>query len=148
MSVRPYKNKRREIQPGKWIIDPYLGVGYPRRPLTFVGTELEALAVHNEMLRSAKPVLPVLPKIRDLYREWLQSYGNDHSPQTVIDAVKAFNHLLPHIGKIYAARLTTTMLEKFKNERITQGVKPRTVNKELSWTVEMGYLNERPWQEQ
>ncbi len=145
MSVRPYKNKRREIQPGKWIIDPYLGVGYPRRPLTFVGTELEALAVHNEMLRSAKPVLP---KIRDLYGEWLQSYGNDHSPQTVIDAVKAFNHLLPHIGKIYAARLTTTMLEKFKNERITQGVKPRTVNKELSWTVEMGYLNERPWQEQ
>ncbi len=151
MSVRPCKNRRGELEPGKWIIDPYLGKGYPRRPLTFYGTEVEAWAVHNEMLRSAKPVLPALPKIRDLFDEWLQSYGNDHSPQTVHDAVKSFRHLLPRLGKVHGARLTPTMLEKYKTERIEEGVKPRTINKELSylsslltWAVEMGYLNEKP----
>ena len=121
--------------PGHWIIDcrpdGYKG---KRERVSFPGTEDQAREWERRMMRRHVDVMA--PKARSLvgiYPSWIMAYGIDRSASTVADAEVAWSHLREIFGKLQPKVITRQLIEKYKQQRLSDGVKPRTINKELSY---------------
>ena len=139
----------RNISPRKFQIDYYPeGRKGKRERHIFIGTEAEALDMEKTLRRTAPRREIVNASIRKLVPEFFESYKNDHQPKTIIDAGFAFKHMEPIFASLPICRVTPAHIEQYKGLRLTEGVKKRTVNKELSylsslisWAVENNYAN-------
>ena len=94
-----------------------------------------ALELEKELMLSGQPKPESLlsPKIIDLFTPWLAYYRTAVQPSTYRDAVNTFARLLAFFGQHRANQLTKTFIEEYKGERLRDGVKKRTINKELSY---------------
>lgn len=144
MSVRPLDGAGR-----KWQIDFYpQGRKGPRERLTFYGT-LDEARRHEAELRQAHDLpaplvaetrlIDILPAFRDHYRI-------DRLPRTVGDMETALKRLLPAFGHLPLSRITDTIVEQYMARRLEDGVKKRTINRELcylsvilKWAADKGH---------
>jgi site-specific recombinase XerD len=139
----------RKISERKFQIDYYPGGRKGKRERHFfIGTEAEALDLEKTLRRTAPRKEIVNATIRKLVPEFFESYKNDHQPTTVVAAGFAFKHLEPIFSPLPIGRITPALIEQYKGQRLTEGVKKRTVNKELSylsalvnWAVDNNYAN-------
>ena len=154
MSIHPVKDRSGTIIPDCWLI-----VWYPngrkgkKEQRRFYGTEGEARVWEAAVRRHGRgDTIKVNPRIVELVDEWLEHYANDHRPRTVRDVKFALVHLLPFFGNLTIPALTPRLVEEYKKRRTQteilpknadpekldpdrrrQYIKPRTVNKELSY---------------
>lgn len=154
MSIRPHPTKGA----GWWIID-YYPDGKKRDPVTkkciskremipFQGTEADARAVELELRRKPVHAVPIAPKISDAIPEFLAYYKNNRQPSTVKDFIFAWDQLREVMGGLKFNHLTPSIIEQFKSKRLADGVKKRTINKQLSylsalvkWAVKNNWCN-------
>lgn len=149
MAVNPHPSKK-----GIWIID-YRPQGKKGRRvrLPFEGSEPAARTWEAELRKqhreTAAPRLN--PAIAEIIPDFITHYKNDHLPQTVSSVQRVLKILLPFFGKLQFTALTQTIIESYKSKRLTDGVKKRTVNKELAylsaivrWATEMRICNPLP----
>ena len=130
MSVKP-----NPAAPGEWIVDcrpdGYKG---KRVRVSFPGTEEQARDWEKKVMRRHVDSAPVTAKtLAGIYPLWKISYKIDHSVKTVDDAGYAWSHLKDIFGKLQPKVITRQVIENYKRARIEEGVKPRTINKELTY---------------
>lgn len=135
MSVRPYRHRKtKEIIPHKWVIDTWpAGRKGKRSVRIFEGLETDARELELELRRMSRHLPKAHPKVADLLAEWLDEYRQDHRPETYRDALKSLKHWQPWFGNLLAAHVVPVVVEQYKAARLQEGVKRRTVNKELSY---------------
>jgi len=168
MSIHQVKDSKGNIIPDCHLIVWYpLGRKGKREQRRFYGTESEARLMEASLRRVTRQesTLRVNPRIVELTDEWLESYVNDHSDTTVKDVRHCLNNLLPFFGNLQIPAMTPRLIEEYKTRRINteippkgvkpedldpdrvkRFIKPRTVNKELSylsslltWAAENGH---------
>jgi site-specific recombinase XerD len=136
VAVKQKCNSRGEPVPGVFVIDwrPH-GRSGKRERLEYIGTEPGARDYAMELQRQARPSISARPSptVGDLLPEWLVEYRVDMAQSTVHDFHWAYKRLEPHFGKIPINRLTPAMIEAYKAARLQDGVKKRTINRELSY---------------
>lgn len=143
------------ILPGKKyniVYWPQGGKG-KRKKVTFYGSQPEAVKHHAELCRTHHLPTQTNPRIRQLWPDFLAYYKNERLPGTVDSVALTYNrHLLPFFGDQPISHLTPTLIEQYKTKRLTQGVKKRTIDKELSylgslikWAVDMNLCNPLPF---
>jgi len=130
VSVKPDPNN-----PGNWIIDcrpdGYKG---KRERVTFPGTEDQAREWERRMMhRNVDVFRPTARTLAGIYPAWIMAYRIDRSASTVADAEVAWSHLREIFGTLQPKVITRQLIEKYKQQRLAEGVKPRTINKELSY---------------
>jgi integrase/recombinase XerD len=148
MSIRPL-NKQRT----KWQIDFYpAGQKGKRQRSTMVGTEIEAMQFELAVRRIHAEDTPANPRIGDAVHQWISKCKTNKSQNTVIDIEKFQKNQLNFFTSIRFTMLTGTHIEKYKKKRLEDGVKPRTINKELSYlsglityAVKENYCNPLPF---
>ncbi|MBV5305587.1 MAG: tyrosine-type recombinase/integrase [Desulfobulbaceae bacterium] len=135
MSVGPHPHN-----PGQWIIDCRPG-GYkgPRERIPFVGTRQEAVDLERVIMRRHIDAPDPTPRqLSAIFLEWLVYYRANRAEKTVGDAKLCWTvHLAEKFGKILPKHITRATIEQYKAGRIGEGVKHRTVNKELSYLSSM-----------
>jgi site-specific recombinase XerD len=149
MSVKPHPTN-----PGEWIIDCRPG-GYKgkRERVTFPGTEEQAREWERRMMRRHVDLsAPTARSLAGIYPAWMASYKIDRAPNTVKDAEYAWAHQKEIFGKLQPKVITRQLIERYKQLRLTAGVKPRTINKELSylssllkWAAENDFCDPLPF---
>ncbi len=152
MSIHHVKDKNGEIIPDCWLISWY-PPGQPRQRRRFYGTRSEAEAWHVAVRRHGRGVsIKVNPRLVELADEWLEHYANDHSATTLRDVKNSLVALLPFFGNLTVPQLAPRLIEEYKSRRTKTEklprnadpekldtdrqrhyIKPRTVNKELSY---------------
>lgn len=155
MSIHPIKNNKGEITPDCWMISWYPhGRKGKRERRRFYGTETEAREFERSARRIGQHELEniVNPRIIELIEEWLESYKNDHSKTTVKDVNYCLKPLLDFFGNLQIPALNPKLIEAYKArrreteiiltnkkpedldpDRDRRYIKPRTINKELSY---------------
>lgn len=149
MSVRPHPDR-----PGYWIID-CRPEGYKgkRERVTIPGTEEQALAQERWLMRrNTEIITPTARTLTGIYPAWIASYKIDHAKRTVEDAQDCWNHLKVTFGKLQPKALNRALIDTYKKSRLDDGVKPRTINKELSyfsvlikWAAENSFCEPLPF---
>lgn len=124
----------RKISERKYQIDYYpAGRKGKRERVSFVGTEAEALDLEKTLRRTVPRKEMINASVHKLLPDFFASYKNDHQPSTVDDATFAFKHLEPIFSSLPISRITPALIEQYKGARLVDGVKKRTINKELSY---------------
>lgn len=149
MAVRPHLSRE-----GEWVIDcrpdGYKG---KRKRFTFVGTETEAKTWERQIMRRHVNTANVTSKsLSGLFPIWIAYYRLNRAASTVKDVQGTWPILREHFGKLQPKVITRQLIEKYKQTRLEQGVKPRTINKELSylsvflkWAAENDYADPLPF---
>lgn len=131
MSVRPHPTKE-----GWYIIDyrPN-GRNGARVRIPFEGSEDVAMKYEMELRKQhrSESTPNINPRIGEIIPDFIAAYTNDHQPQTVSSVLLSFKHLSPVFWHLQFTALTPTLIEQYKAKRLTEGVKKRTVNKELAY---------------
>jgi site-specific recombinase XerD len=130
MSIKPHLTK-----PGEWIIDcrpdGYKG---KRERIIFPGTEEMARQFERRMMRRHVDVsTPTARSLAQIYPVWMTYYRTNRAPLTVADAATAWGHLKELFGKLQPKVITRQLVERYKQMRLEDGVKHRTINKELNY---------------
>lgn len=136
MAVRPKLDKSGKPLPGEYIIDVRLqGRNGPRDRIPFTGTEAQARAAEMELRGRGKPGVGacVSPTFLDAIPEFLRDYGNHVTKGTITDFHWAWKQLETTFGKIPMANLGPALVEQYKAKRLQDGVKKRTINRELTY---------------
>lgn len=166
MSIHPVKDRDGAIIPDCWLISWYpAGRKGKRERRRFYGTRAEAQVLEAAVRKQQRgDQMRDNPRIIELTDEWLEHYANDHSKNTLRDVKNSLVALLPFFGNLTVPELTPRLIEEYKARRIKteilpknsksepdpnreqRFIKPRTVNKELSylsslltWAAENGY---------
>lgn len=152
MSIHPIKEKTGEIIPDCWLISWY-PPGQARQRRRFYGTLSEAQAWEAAVRRHDRgSTIKVNPRLVELSADWLEHYANDHSDSTLRDVKNSLVALLPFFGQLTIPQLNPRLIEEYKSRRTKTEklpkntdigkldpdrqrhyIKPRTVNKELSY---------------
>lgn len=136
MSVYPHKK-----WPGWWTID-YLPNGKRKDPVTgkikrdrinYKGTEAMALLREAQLRQTPGTQLITSSTIEGTYARRYVWYLNNKSKGTAADFSVAWVHLKPAFGLIKWSQLTPHLIEQYKGVRIADGVKKRTIHRELSY---------------
>lgn len=175
MSIHPIKNRKGALQPDCWLISWYPhGRKGKRERRRFYGTRIEAEEYERGVRRINRHELQQLvnPRLVELTDEWLDTYKNDHSPTTVRDVKNCLRPLMAFFGGLQIPAITPKLIEAYKSRRLEteivprvknpdkldparekKYIKPRTINKELSylsslirWTAENGHSSPLPFQ--
>jgi len=136
MAVRPKKDKDGNIIPGEFYIDVRLkGRSGPRDRIHFIGTEVEARDYEVSLKGANGPGIgaSVTPTFIEAIPDFLRDYGNQVSKNTISDFHWAWKQLEGSFGNIHMAKLSPAIVEKYKAKRLADGVKKRTINRELSY---------------
>ncbi|MDR2549147.1 MAG: tyrosine-type recombinase/integrase [Desulfobulbus sp.] len=147
MSVRPHK--KRGIDPkfaDAWVVDFYDETNVRRRVVCY-GSEFDAREIERSMrIRTRRSAPGAFPTLNQAAPHFLDHYQTDHLRQGVERMQWSMGHLLKFFGRYQFRSLTPMLIEQYKRERLGQGVKPTTVNKELAalssfskWAHEQGY---------
>lgn len=77
---------------------------------------------------------PMARSLAGIYPIWLASYKIDRSASTVRDVESVWRQQLRvTFGKLQPKVITRQLVENYRRNRLEAGVKPRTINKELSY---------------
>jgi len=136
-----------------WQIDYYpAGRKGERVRLTFKGTYEEAIQLEVELVRRHAQDIPNNPFIKQALPDWLAWCRNNLAENTVIDIEKCLKKIIPFFGAIRFRDLMPLNIEAYKTKRQNDGVKDRTINKELSyfsslvsWAPENNYCTPMPF---
>lgn len=145
MSVRPHPTRK-----GAWYID--LGYGKSRERIPFEGTREDALAYEAERKKVMRPAkASCFETVNTLIDRYLESYKMDHQPDGYTTQVIRCQHLKPFFGRMLLQNISAQDIERYKQKRLDDGVKPSTINKELcaisglfKWAEEMQILDNPP----
>jgi len=135
MSIHPHKTK-----PGWWIIDcrpdGYRG---KRKRIKIEGSKERAIKWQNDIMRRSTSELPIkVDNISIIYSKWILWYKDNKQPRTVDDAESCWKlHLKKMFEKLYPKHLSKQLIESYKKTRLDEGVKPRTINKEIAYLSSM-----------
>lgn len=141
MSVRPHPKHS-----GKWIID-YRKPDGKRTQEIFVGSEADALSLeHSLRVRSKLAPIRSFPSLIEVAPFFVECYRLDHQPRGVERLHWSLKLILPFFGRYQFQSITGQLVEQYKRQRLTAGVKPSTINKELAalssfcrWAEDQGY---------
>lgn len=148
MSVVPHPT-----HPGWWHIKyyPHGKKGGLKVIVIQDSTHAEALRFEAELRRQSTGgvINSEFPTIREAIPYYLKYYQLEHLPGGY-DAVQRYMARWGQIiGKLKFAAINTAMIESYKHRRLSEGIKPTSINKELSalsgllkWGIEKGYCRE------
>ena len=150
MSVREHPDK-----PGHFNIDcrpdGYQG---KRERVVVQCSRSEAMDLERVIMRRHVDTPVALAKmLSGIFQAWMAYYRSNRAASTVSDAALCWRcHLGPRFGKLQPKYITRATIEQYKVGRIGEGVKHRTVNKELSylsgilkWAAENDYCEPLPF---
>ncbi len=147
MSVRPHpKQKTDDRYRDTWLIDYYDG-DRKRHKIQFVGTEQEAFE-HEHSIRISRPQTHTggYPSLREAAPKFMEHYKLSHLPSGVDRTRRSLKILLKNIGAYQFAGITDALIEKYKRDRLSEGVTHSTINKELAtlstmckWATKQGW---------
>ena len=128
MSYNPHPTKG----PGYWQIwQRPNGRKGKRKVIVFEGTEEQARQLDIDLRNAAKRTLPtVFPKIIDKINEYIEYYSLEHLDTS--NVTRHLNRWGRYVGQLYFNAVSAAHVERFKHDRIAAGIKPTTINKELS----------------
>jgi site-specific recombinase XerD len=151
MSVRPHPLQKTDPRYEQaWIID-YKTQDGKRRQEVFDGTLAEALSVEQSLrIRTKKNRFISYPTLAEVSPLFIESYQVDHRPTGILRMHRCITlKILPFFGRYQFQSITPQLVEQYKRQRLADGVKPATVNLELSflsgllkWGEENGYCQE------
>jgi integrase/recombinase XerD len=125
MSIRPHTTK-----PGWWFIILSRGRKQKQLVIPFEGTEAEARAYERE--KKGKSASRIESKVIDVVPSFLTWYETNRMKSTSDACRLAFDsRLLQHYENMYLSLLSTTDHDQYKQARLNDGVKKRTINIEL-----------------
>lgn len=133
MSVIPHPTKSKK-QPGRWwyIV---IGHGAARKYIPFEG-DFQAAAEYERALRQTSKTPEVIhsaARVKDLALDFFRFYEREVAASTMRDARSAFSrNLIPFFGLHQPQAITAAIVNQYKAKRLDDGVKPKTINKELS----------------
>ncbi len=176
MSIRQATDSQNQPIDDCWIIDWYVKNAdgkQKRERRRLYGTREEAEEFHLAVRRINQHEINqvINPRIVTLADEWIEDYENDHSKTTVRDARFCLRPLLEFFGNLQIPQITPKLIEAYKKrrreteilpkntdpdklypDREQRFVKPRTINKELSyfssminWAADNSYCNPLPF---
>ncbi len=112
-------------------------------------TKEEALGYERALRQQARGTTAItadLPTINEAIPHFLQYYRLDHLPTGIEKMSLYTEYWRAAVGKMKFASLTPELVEHYKRQRLDAGIKPTTINKELSalsslvkWATEKGY---------
>ncbi len=133
--------------PGWWQIrhrpDGYRG---KQEVIAFEGTEeaARALDVSLKQAPRSKKYPALFPAIKDAIDEYIRHYSLEHLDTT--NVTRSLRRWSTYVGRLRFNEVSEKILESYKHDRITMGIKPTTINKELSalcgimkWAKKKGY---------
>lgn len=145
MSVRPHPTRG----PGWWQVwHRPNGRKGKNECIAFEGTEEQAAEFDHRLKRSKKTNKKAaeFPYIRDKIIEYIAYYSLDH-----LDKSNVTRHLFrwsKYVGNLFFSDVSEMHVERFKHDRLAAGIKPTTINKELSalcgmlkWGAKKRYCN-------
>jgi len=147
MSVIPHPTKSKK-EPGRhWYV--VIGYGKNRTYIPFTGS-FDAAAEYERTVRQTSGKTEVIhsaPRIKDLVLDFYKFYENEVAETTMLDTRSVFSaQLVAFFGLHQPQALSITLVNQYKKKRLDEGVKPRTINKELSilnslikWAVRAGH---------
>jgi site-specific recombinase XerD len=148
MSVRPHPLQKTDPRYEQaWIID-YKTQDGKRRQEVFDGTLADALSVEQSLrIRTKKNRFISFPTLAEASPLYIESYKVDHRPTGILRMHRVITlKILPFFGKYQFQSITPQLVEQYKRKRLADGVKPATVNLELSflsglckWAESSGY---------
>jgi integrase/recombinase XerD len=149
MSVRPHPLQHTDQHAGKWIVD-FKGQDGKRQQVVFLGDEIDARRLEQSLrIKQRGVAVNRFPSIYEVVHAFIDSYQLDHQPKGTERLKDSFKRLLPYFGRYQFQSITTPLVEQYKRQRLADGVKPSTVNKELAalsglckWGREQGYCEE------
>lgn len=149
MSVRPHPKQGEDPDyADAWIVDYYEdGRGGKRKQVVYTGTKEDADQYELDCRIATKNYKPsVHPRIASAAPHFVKWYSLDHKPSGVKRTRQSINILLRYWGKYLFPAVTPPRVEEYKRLRLSEGVKPVTINKELSalskmckWAKRQGY---------
>lgn len=97
-----------------------------------------AQEMHDDMMRKPNKVYvpPVNTTLTGIYKKWIPYYRNNRAARTADDAEDSWQQLKTHFGTSLVKSLTESRIESYKATKLKQ-VKPRTINKHLSYLSSM-----------
>jgi site-specific recombinase XerD len=101
----------------------------------FEGTEAAAMAFWLEMVRLARVAkhqpVGLDPTVYELIPTWMESYGNEHLPNTVRDLNYCLVPLVRHLGNFHLSELAAPIIiEQYKTKRLDTPIIPKKRKKE------------------
>lgn len=153
MSYRKHPTKNKGLTtPRFWYIGHYPdGKKGGLVNTLFEGTEAEARIVDVELRKSRKGMtITVNPQFNTVLPDFMDHYKIERLPRTVETTLLHLNHLKKLFGPVPLSS-ATNLVEQYKRQRLSAGVKPITINKELNalsvllkWAAKKQYIAEPP----
>ncbi len=147
MSVRPHEKQQTDPRyRDAWLIDYYDRHGV-RHKYKYHGTEAAAWELERSWrIQSRRTPVAVCPALNEAAPLYLEHYCLDHLPSGTERLQRSVKIVLRLLGRYHFHALTTAVIEEYKRQRLTEGVKPTTINKELAalsgfcrWANEQGW---------
>ncbi len=133
MSVRPYKNKKGELIPGKWEIDVRNGRKGPRIKTPFQGTKEDAFLQEMRIRKRLKKPVPNTRTVNGIAIDFLKYVTDRQSPATVRDKKRIlFGAILPYFGDYYPDTITRQDIQEYQHIRLQES-KGKTSKGNLAW---------------
>jgi len=136
---------------GWWYIITWPDGRKGKREYTpFEGTRDQAQAIEERIRRQQKKApLTGMPQIAEVVPMFMTHYALDHQEEGVKRTRRSLKTLLPFFGPQLFTSINNALIDAYKAQRLSNGVVPSTINKELSalsslckYAAEQGYCNE------
>ena len=129
-----------------------IGYGANRLSYAFQGTREAALLQEEyDRIRRGKVVIKADPRFRDVAPEYLDDYKMEHLEGGYEKQRMQMDKVVSFFGAFNLTSISSVMIGQYKEKRLKDGVKPITINKELSalscclkYAVEKKYLHQIP----
>ena len=148
MSVRPHEKQKTDpaYYGDTWLIDFYDAQG-KRHKYQHRGTEASAREIEQSIrIRTKRTPSSAHPSLLEAAPPFIDQYALDHLPSGIERLQRAMKIVLRIIGRYQFPSITSAVVEDYKRQRLAEGVKPNTINKELAclsgfakWAHEQGY---------
>lgn len=148
MSVRPHPQQHTARHAGKWIID-FKGADGARKQIVFYGSESDARECEQGFrIKQRGIAVNRFPYLFEVVPAFVDHYKLDHQPAGTERLMWSLKKILPFFGRYQFQSITNQLVEQYKRQRLGEGVKPTTINKELSalsslcrWGNDEGYCD-------
>ena len=137
--------KKHPTWPGWWIIDVSpTGRSGKRERINWEGTETEAIQIEADILKKARGGPKIAPTLKELLPDFLLYYKSEKQPSTVKDFMSSWRELENDFGDMRSTYITPIHIDRFKQRRLAEGLKKRTINKNLAYLSSLvNYLVDR-----
>lgn len=147
MSVRPHpKQKTDAYYRNAWLIDFYDAEG-KRHKYMHRGTESTAREIeHSFRIKTRREPISAYPSLNEASVRYIDHYTVDHLAAGAERLRRSMKILLRLLGRYKFTSITGAVVEDYKRTRLSELVKPNTINKELAalsgfakWANEQGF---------